>query len=170
MRRLFALVFFMTLLFVFISCSEATPFKTEDAVATDLTETDNTTNTITKTEKLTKEKETSTTEFIPPQTTASTTTTTTIPPTTTTAPITTTVKPTTKAPPITTTPSAAYQNAVEQMKQNITPEMQEALAALKTCRHCGNTVDSSHHRYVSAQNCPDCGVLVEGRTCHICAN
>ena len=73
-RRLFALVFFMILLFVFISCSEATPFKTEDAATTDLTETVNAPNTITKTEELTKEKETSTTEFIPPQTASSSTT------------------------------------------------------------------------------------------------
>lgn len=102
MKRLFALVFFMILLFVFISCSEATAFKTDDSVDPDPTETDNTPSTITQTGELTEEKEKSTTEFVPPQTTSSTTTTTTIPITTTTAPITTAVKPTTKAPKVTT--------------------------------------------------------------------
>ncbi len=97
MRRLFALVFFMILLFVFISCSETTPFKTDE------TKNDPTT-TEKESEKLPETGVIITTESIPPQTiSSSTTTTTTIPPTTTTIPLTTTIKPTTKVPPVTTT-------------------------------------------------------------------
>ena len=160
MKRLLAMVFCITLLVVSISCSQKRPQVTEPETAPDSGLSEH--NSFPETD-LPAESTSS-------LTTTSTPITTTIPPTTTTVPITTTVPLTTKAP--SEVEKKAYEARLEETSQNLSQEQKEQIAAnAATCRHCGRSkADGKHHRFINDMNCPDCGVLAKGMTCHVCAN
>lgn len=100
--------------------------------------------------------------------------------TTATTATTTTVKPTTTSTTVSTTktPTKVTQKTASQKEQNdansivdanMTPEEKEAIERLKFCPKCGHRKEKHHHhRYMSTTECPDCGVLVEARACHVC--
>lgn len=68
----------------------------------------------------------------------------------------------------------AYEQSKAQSEANVAPAVKEAIEAGLLCSECGkkggNGTNGTCGRFTREKDCPNCGVHVQARTCHTCAN